>query len=491
MRPVGRRRAALAAVAAAVLIWPSGLAAQGYTAEVGVFGSVVELRGLSRDSLPESMVPGEDLTRRLEDGTIVTCIPNEFCRWFPAGPQESVALVIEDLRISAWPGIRGLAAHVHLRGRYGSDGFWPRSDQELEAVHAYASWERRDFRVRAGRQFRANGLGYYNFDGASVLWRGLEPLRIDVYGGWSLARNLNAPRTGSLLEAADEFAPNDRGLLVGVDVTSRLGRMATGALTYQSEIRGDRRALYSDRIAAALGARWRQLAVDLAADYDLAYGQFNEASARVAGPLPSGFEAGAQARRYLPHFELWTIWGAFSPVGFDEARLWLGWRSARAHLRLEGGGAWRRYDEAHTGAAFIGLEDDGWSTFGRARWDRAGWFVDGSYRAEEGSGAARYGGDFAVGRDFGGGRWISAHATSSQSFSEFRVGEQVTTGVGIDGALRLGEITLIGSWARYDLSYEDQPRVDDWVQHRGHVGVRYRFGTEPASRDEPARTGYR
>jgi hypothetical protein len=489
MKGIARRPTLLGSVVA-LLAWPATLAAQGYTAEVSLFGSVVELRGLDRDSLPEEAVPGDGLTRRLEDGTIVTCIPEEFCRWFPSGEVETVSLMTEELRLSAWPGIRGLAAHAYLRGRYGSDGFWPRSDQELEALYAYVSWERGDYRVRAGRQFRTNGLGYYNFDGASFLWRGFDPVRIDLYGGWSLARNLNASRTGSLLQAADEFAPDDRGLVLGVDVTGRLGDIATGAFTYQREIRSDELALYSERVAAAVGARWRQVTVDLSADYDLAFGEFNEASGRVASPLPAGFEAGVQARRYLPHFELWTIWGAFSPVGFDEARFWIGWRSARAHLHLDGGGAWRRYDEPDAGAAFVGLEDSGWRAFGRARWDRAGGFVDVAYRAEEGSGAARYGGDLRAGRDFGAGRWISAHATSSQSFSEFRVGEQVTAGVGIDGGFRLGDVTLIGGWARYGLSYEDRPQVEDWVQHRGHLGVRYRLGTEPVAGGEP-RGAYR
>jgi hypothetical protein len=478
---VSLRHVSLGAGIAALLSWPAGLAAQGYTAEVSVSSSWVDLRGLSRDSLPEEAVPGEGSVRRLEDGTVVDCIPGGFCHWFPSGPEESVSLVTEDLRLSAWPGIRGLAAHAHLRGRYGSDGFWPRSDQEIEALYAYVSWERSDFRVRVGRQFRTNGLGYYNYDGASVLWRGLDPLRIDVYGGWSLARNLNAPRTGSLLDSADEFAPDDRGLLLGVDVTGRWKDVATGTFTYQREIRSDELALYSERIAAGIGARWHQVAVEVSGDYDLAFGEFNEASARIASPLPAGFEVGAQVRRYLPHFELWTIWGAFSPVGFDETRWWLGWRYPRLHLRLEGGGAWRRYEDADAGADFVGLEDDGWRAFGRARWERSGWFADLGYRAEEGSGAARYGGDLRAGRDFGAGRWIAAHATSSQSFSEFRLGEQLTAGVGIDGAFRLGELTLTGGWARYGLSYEDQPRVEDWIQHRAHLGVRYRLGTEPTA----------
>jgi hypothetical protein len=473
----------------AILVAPIIAAAQGYTADVSLNAGNFELRGLRRDSLPEIQVPGEGQKRELEDGTVVTCIPGEFCRWFPSGDVESVSLVTEDLRVAFWPGIQGLAAQVHLRGRYGSDDFWPRSDQELEAVYAFVSYEKTDFRVRAGRQHRTNGLGYYNFDGASFLWRGFDPVRIDLYGGWSLARNLNAPRTGSLLEDADEFAPDDRGVILGVDVIGRLGSYGTGAFTYQREIRGDRLALYTDRVSGDVGVRVSRVSVDLAVDYDLGFEEFNEASLRVSAPLAFGLEAMAQRRRYTPHFELWTIWGAFSPVGYDETRGWLAWNAPGGQVRLEAGGAYRTYEDTDAGAQFVDLEDDGWRAFGRGRWNHRGWFVDGSYRAEEGSGAARYGGDLSIGRDFGAGRYVSLRGTSSQNFSEFRLGEQVTAGGGVDAAWRFGDVTLTGGWAVYDLTYKDQPRVSDWVQHRGRLGISYHFGTEPETPDRIG--GYR
>lgn len=462
---------------------PADAAAQGFSADVSVNAGAFELRGLVRDSLPESLVPGDGQRRELEDGTVVTCIPDEFCRWFPSGDVESVSLVTQDLRAAVWPGIQGLAAQVHLRARYGSDDFWPRSDQELEALYAFVSYEDTDYRVRAGRQQRINGLGYYNFDGASFLWRGFDPFRIDVYGGWSLARNLNAPRTGSLLEDADEFAPDDRGLIVGVDVQGRIGSYGTAAFTYQREIRDDRLALYTDRVAGDVGLRIARVALELGVDYDLAFEEFNEASLRVSAPVVAGVEAMVQQRRYTPHFELWTIWGAFSPVGFDETRGWLAWDLPGGDVRLEVGGAYRTYGGTDAGAQFVELEDDGWRAFGRARWNRNGWFADGSYRAEEGSGAARYGGDLAAGRDFGPGRYVALRATSSQSFSEFRLGEQVTAGGGIDAGWRLGDVTLTGGWAVYSLSYDGQPRVSDWNQQRGRLGVAYHFGTEPETPD--------
>jgi hypothetical protein len=475
-----REGGALLGGALALLMGPARLAAQGYTAEVGVQGRMIELRGLVQDSLPEGQVPGDGLQRTLEDGTVVFCIPNGFCRWYPSGEEETVSLVTQDVRVSTWTGIRGLAAHVHVRGRYGSDDFWPRSEQELEAVYAYVSYEREPFRVRAGRQHRVNGLGYYNFDGGAFLWRGFDPVRVEVYGGWSLARNLNAPRTGSLLQDADEFAPDDRGYLVGADVRADWGRWLSGALTYQREIRTDELALYTERVAGDVGVRLAGVSVDLAADYDLGWDELNEASVRVSTPLPRGFSVMGEARRYTPHFELWTIWGAFSPVGFDEGRLWAAWSAPAADLRLEAGAAFREYEETDAGAVFVGLEDSGWRAFGRASYGRGGWFARGSYRAEEGSGAARYGGDLSLGYEFDPGTWIALRGTSSQSFSEFRLGEQVTAGGGIDGALRLGEARLVGGWAVYDVTYEGRPAVEDWRQVRGHLGVSYRFGSETA-----------
>ena len=466
-----------------IVLAPIAASAQGYSADVSLNAGAFELRGLSRDSLPESQVPGEGQRRELEDGTVVTCIPDEFCRWFPSGDVESVSLVTEDVRLAIWPGIEGLAAQIHLRGRYGSDDFWPRSEQELEALYAFVSYEDTDYRVRAGRQQRTNGLGYYNFDGASFLWRGFDPVRIGVYGGWSLARNLNAPRTGSLLEDADEFAPDDRGLILGIDVQGRIGSHATGAFTYQREIRDDRLALYTERVAGDVGIRVSRISVELAVDYDLAFEEFNEASVRASAPVVAGVEAMAQWRRYTPYFELWTIWGAFSPVGYDEARGWLAWSVPGGQVRLEAGGAYRTYEDTDAGAQFVDLEDDGWRAFGRARWNREGWFADGSYRAEEGSGAARYGGDLAVGREFGPGRYVSLRGTSSQNFSEFRFGEQVTAGGGIDAAWRVGDVSLTGGWAVYSLSYHDQPRVSDWTQQRGRLGIAYHFGTEPETPD--------
>jgi hypothetical protein len=475
-------RAALVAAALAGGLAAAPSRAQGIRGEVTVRAGTLELRGLERDSLPEPAVPGGGLSRTLDDGTVVTCIPDEFCRWYPSGDVRDISVVTQDVSFAAWPGIEGVSGHVHVRGRYGTDGLWPRSDQELAVLHAYAAWDRDDLRVRAGRQVRSNGLGWFNFDGAAVLWRGFDPVRVEVYGGWSLAPNLAVPRTGSLLEDAVDFPPGERGLLVGIEASARAGRRAAGTLTYQREIREDRAGLYGERIAFDGRANQGRWTLDAALDYDLGWEEFNEILLRGTAALPRGVDLGLQARRYTPYFELWTIWGAFSPVGYDEARISAGWSIPETGVRLEAGGAWRDYEEADAGVRFAGLDEDGWRGTGRApRGGRGGGLADVSYRADRGSGAARYGGDAAVGRNFGGGRYLALRGTSSQSFSEFRLGEQVTAGGGVDGAWTLGEWTVSGSVALYRLTFDDRPTVSDWTQRRAQLGISYRFGSEPVA----------
>jgi hypothetical protein len=168
-------------------------------------------------------------------------------------------------------------------------------------------------------------------------------------------------------------------------------------------------------------------------------------------------------------------------VGYDEGRLTVAWTSPSADIRLEGGGGYRSYEEADAGADFIRLEEDGWRAFGRARWQPSPWFVDLSYRADRGTGAARYGGDIAVGRYFDEGTYLAIRGTSSQNFSEFRLGERLSTGWGADGALRWRELSVSGGWGLYWINVDGQPRVEDWSQQRGHLGVTYRFGREPVA----------
>ena len=478
------------AILSVILVWSAGPAAgQGLRGTVTLDGSFLELQTLVRDSVPENEVPGDGIVRRLQDGTIVTCTPDDFCRWYRSGPVDPVWVTNQKLAFTAWGGIRGLSATVALRARLGTSDFWPRSSQEFDALDAYLTYEHEKFRARGGRLHITNGLGYYNFDGASFLLKAIPAAWVEVWGGWSLARNIDQPRDGSLTQEADFFAPDRRAYILGAEAGGRLGRRLSGSVLYQREIRTDRLALYTERLAFDISALLGRVSVDAAAKYDIAYGEFNEARITVTSPIAAGFEVSAQGRRYLPFFELWTIWGAFSPVGFAEARGTVRWSSPRLGLSLEAAGGYRKYEETNAGAQFVRIKDYGWTVSGRATWGWRGWYADGGYRAITGFGAVRYGGDVLLGRTFGNGTYVGLRGTSTQTFGEFRVGETFVNGGGIDGSIAIGDFSVIGSYGIYRLSNENTPSTNDWTQNRAYIGVAYRFGIEPRVRSTYAGGG--
>lgn len=491
--PIGRSAPAVPSLARSALVWSvlacavpacavaPPLAGQGIRGELRAGGTFLELRPLLRDSLPENDVEGDGLRRRLADGTIASCVPDEFCRWYRSGSPEMLSLLTQDLRVTAWGGLQGLSARAHLRARFGSDGYWPATEQRFEAVTAYLDFDRPAYRARVGRIARSDALGYYNFDGASVLWRGLPPVWLEAYGGWSLARGLNAPRSGDLVEEAEDLPPDDRGLLLGAQAGGRLGSVSA-TLAYQRDIRTDRLAIYAERVALDLRGFRGRWTFDASAEYDWASRTWNEARLRVTGLVGAAVEASAEARHYEPFFESWTIWGAFTPVGFNEARASLAWRPAGDALRLEVAGAYRDYEDTFAEGVFAPRRQDGWRAAGAASWSRAGWQVSGSYRADVGPGAARFGGDVAGGYTFGPGRWISARASRTQTFGELRLNEQFVSGLGLEAGWRVGDVSLTGGAALYRLDGKERPAEADWTQSRFHAGAAFRFGSEPGGR---------
>ena len=72
-------------------------AAQGVRGEVRLNTGFLEARPLLMDSLPDGSVAGDGLRRRLADGTVVTCIPDDYCRWFRADEVEQVVVATQEL----------------------------------------------------------------------------------------------------------------------------------------------------------------------------------------------------------------------------------------------------------------------------------------------------------------------------------------------------------------------------------------------------------
>ena len=228
---------------------------------------------------------------------------------------------------------------------------------------------------------------------------------------------------------------------------------------------------------------------ELSGEYDWTFDQMNELRLRISAPVVSDFEVVAEARHHAPFFELWTIWGSFSPVGFDEGSLAAGWTDSDLGLALQVGGAYRDYEEADAGPANSGIRDDGWRAFANADWRQGGWFGSAGYRAEAGFGAARFGGDMRVGRSFGANTYLALRGSLTQTFGEFRLNEQLVSGFGLDGSVEIGEFSVNAGAALYRIESQERPADDDWSQARVYSSLSYRFGTDPGTSLRVAREG--
>jgi hypothetical protein len=468
------RGAAAWALAGACALAPAGAAAQGLRAEVGATAALAEYRDVRRDSLPESLVPGTGIVRTLPDGTVVTCVPGGDCYWYTGGSLQQAHPFTQDVDIVAWPGMRGVSARVHVRGRYGSNDLWPRSRQEIAALAAWMQLERTAFRIRAGRQEHRGGLGTEVFDGAAVLWRQFARWRIEGFVGRSLADALLQPRTGFLLHDADDLAPDEGSMVWGLETRLHLARQLDASLLYQRNVRFDRVGLYAERIALDVSWRLHAARVETSADYDFASGDFNEARLRLQGPVRRDVHVGGEYRHREPFFELWTIWGAFAPVAFDEGRLDVWWEPSGT-LRIDAGGAYRNYGETHTGLQTAPIEGDGWRANASASFSPAPWRAQATYGLHWGHGAYRSRFDAWGGRELGRRTTLGVFASATQQFMEFRFGDGRTQGGGLEVGIDTQQIRLLGNVGWYWHDFGGRPGFQDYGQWRASLAVAYRF----------------
>jgi hypothetical protein len=353
---------------------------------------------------------------------------------FVVQPRAAAAPITQDLELSAWGfGVTGLRAYALLRGRgaLGSELVWPRSDDHFDALYAFLELERPRWRVRAGRQQRFSGLGFYGFDGVTGTLRPRPTLRLEAYGGRGMARGFLEPLSSADIRALDPLRPDVGTVLLGTSLWAAPtpGTAITGV--YQREILSDWSGIVSERAAvdfqAALGAR---LFVTGSADADLAAGALGRMRGAVMWRLPSRGYLELEAFRYRPVFDLTTIWGVFSPEGYSGlgATLSLG---AAADLAIRSAVSYRRYGESSSAFA-QDLADHATELTAGARWRRDAWSVDGDYRLHTGFGGAQSGGDVAVAWARPDAWRIAVKGTAFQQVEDFRVGEGTVIGVGLE-----------------------------------------------------------
>ncbi|HSM36153.1 MAG TPA: hypothetical protein VK837_07145 [Longimicrobiales bacterium] len=464
--------------------WASQGAAQAVRATGVTQLRYIDIRPLAEDSVPVEETSGDGLLRQSADGHVVRCVQGDpFCRFRRSVDPVAMAPVSQDLVLSVWGIGRGIRAYGRVRGRTvvgdGSD-IWPRPDDHFDALSAFIELERPRFRVRAGRQWSPSGLGFYNFDGAAVLVRVGGGLAVEAYGGRSLLRGVGETRTGGALAAVDPFAPEEDGLLVGGTVRWRPDPALALGLEYQRDVREDRHGLYSERAAA--DALWRigRFEVGGALERDLATATTNELRLDLRRRFGPDVGAALLARRYRPFFEAWTIWGAFSPVAFDEvgARGW--WRPAHVPLTLEAGAAWRDYEDTGTSETFGTARSSGWRLNGSAAFRPApSWTVQTRGGVDVGFGAAGTDASARVERAFEPDAHLAASLLAFQRVYEFRVTEGTVWGLGVDGGLGFGPRARVsGAVTWYFHGVDEGGRDTDWNQVRGSLTLEWVLGAD-------------
>lgn len=483
------RSARRAAFTLCLLALPTvALHAQGYVIQGSSWAQFLDMRPLVSDSVPIAATDSvSTVLRRTPNGVLTTCAAGDaYCYFYRSAPRASLTAVMQDLDVTAW-GLRpGLSIHAQLRGRAaGGDArdLWPQANQRFDVLAAYLEYDRSAVQARLGRQWVTSPLGVFNFDGAAVTLRPLSMLGVSAYGGGTLIQGLDRPLGAAALSPVEDIPPVDKSFLVGGTVQFRPSPGDAVQVQYQREVRNDRGALYSERVAATAEFRARFASFGGDATRDLATETFNDLAAHVSFDPWHRVSSRLEYRHYVPYFDLWTIWGAFSPVGYDEVTGTLNWATpgARAALGLTGG--YRSYANTYTGVASLPLRNSGWrvGASGSLRAARA-WTVDGSYDMDINFGASSTDGDVAVRWQPGDRGSLALHGTAFQNIYEFTVGEGRVMGAGLEGAYRLTpDVRVVGDAMLYQHTGHDTPQQADWNQRRASLRLEWRVGGEPGA----------
>jgi hypothetical protein len=415
----------------------------------------------------------------------VTC-GEEFCQYYRSGSGFDVAPLLQDIELNAWSGITGLRAYAHVRLRkpLGDRIVWPRSDQTFEALAAYLDFSRGPVRLQAGRIWDTNPLGFFNYDGGAFSLRLPSRLEVRAFGGRSLLRGLNQPHRSDLITSVEALGPEENAYLAGVHARWRPLNALSASFTYQRETMIQEEDLYSERFAGSAQLLVEKLTVEMEVKYDLAQGQTNLARMSFSHPLGPGLTGTGELKKYVPFFQLWTLWGAFSPVGYTEGRARLDWMRADGRLAAHAYGGFRKYGDTDAEAPpAYGIQDESWrfAVGGRYR-IQDDLTASGELRHDEGYGSIRSGGDFSLLKQFNSDRYLAIQGTAFETFSEFRVGSGRVIGVGLQGGTPLGPSKVQAGAMYYRHTAEERPTILDLNQARVHVSVEIPIGSDPGLR---------
>jgi hypothetical protein len=473
-------RARLLAFALLAGVVPGALRGQGYRLRFDTRFQAAAYRGVALDSIAVGdTIAGPGGGPYTPDGYAVNCVAGDaYCRFFRPGPAVHAAPVTATADLAAWGfGPSGLS--IHATGRVAGDlsggGTWPGTDAHVQLLEGYAEYAAERVTAQLGRQEVATRFGFTGFDGGRLALRpGPGGLEVTAYGGWGLARGIALPVTSPALNPLDDFQPVERQLVAG----ARAGWTSPWLdvrLDYLREVDPSTDYFVGERagfdVTVRPGAGWSFAG---GADYDLAAGWWGSAEAELGYAAPGGrWRAAAGVRRYRPHFDLWTIWGAFSPVPYRAAQASASVAATR-WLRLRARGEVYAFDAADVSTPLVRYETEGWRfSWGATCAPAPGWTLDGGYHAEFGPGASS--------RGFEGGLTyaprdrlvVTLQAATLDRPLEFRYDQSSLTLYGAGVMYRPSERVLVGLDAsRYR---EDRTRPDaaafSWDQARVNARI--------------------
>lgn len=381
----------------ALALFPALLPAQGYRVRLDTRFQSLSFRGVAFDSVLRSAVVADPTTGGFRTaagaaGYAVSCPEAAlYCTFFRPGSATRASPVSGTADATLWGlGVEGLTVHLTARAAGDlADAGWPGTEPAVQLLEGYAAYSKNFLSVKLGRVHDYNRLGWVGFDGATLELRPLGALRVFGYGGRALARSFPLPVTSADLNALGDSLPNrDQILLAGGFGWSL--RDFEGRVLYQREDRWGVDATVSERVTGdwSVSASPR-VTLTGGGIYNIALAEWEKADLAFNYlTADRRVRVTAGGRRYRPYFDLWSIWGAFTPIAYSAAFASGAWQAVSG-LDVRARGEYYKYDRSGAAAPLAPGEDDGWRASVNATLLKvANWAFDAGYEREFGPGAA-------------------------------------------------------------------------------------------------------
>jgi len=405
------------------------------------------------------------------------------------GPELRGGPLTSTLDGSVWGfGVSGL--RFRIKARVGVDvgdtDVWPGTEPAVQMLEGHAEYATRTVTAQLGRTHNISRLGWTGFDGAKAEVRQLGGrLQLYAFGGLGLARGIALPVTSDALNPLDDYQPRRRQVLFGGGAGWSMDKF-DARLIYQRENGTGGDGLFSERTALDASIRpVRGITLSGGAEYNLATEQVGTADATLSYTAPRGrLRVSAGARHYRPHFDLWTIWGAFSPVPYKAA---FGSVSATpvSGLQVRSRAETYEFDDAGAAATASNVESGGWRWSTGATLTRlAHWTFNGGYSVDKGPGSRSIGLDGRITFHPTSRISLSAHASQLSRPLEFRFSDATVFTQGFRGDVETDHgVRFYAEVRRYDERRDVGVPVHlEWNQLRLNVGATLQLGSAARSR---------